>query len=101
MYSTKELGIRIREARRHRSQKSGTDFTPKILAVKIGETTKWVKRLESGEFYPNWDALNFIADVCGVDLKYLIGERMDELEYEEAIRGGQMARKINRDELRT
>jgi transcriptional regulator with XRE-family HTH domain len=101
MYSSKELGMNIKNARRHRSKKSGKEFTVKDLAVKIGETTKWVKRLERGEFYPEWDALNFIADVCGVDIENLIGEKFaDEIEYEDAVKGGQVARTISEEELR-
>ncbi|WP_031515089.1 helix-turn-helix domain-containing protein [Desulfofalx alkaliphila] len=101
MYSTKELGIRVREARRQRSKKSGEDFSQRKLAYKIGETTKWVRRLESGEFYPDWDALNFIADVCGVDIEYLTGESFeDEIEYEEATQGGRVAGRISEDQLR-
>ena len=99
MYSTKELGIRVKKARQHRSGRSGMEFTQKQLAAKIGETTKWVKKLEQGQFYPDWDALNFIADVCGVDIKFLIGENIDQIEYEEAICGGETARTIEKEEL--
>ncbi|MEG6616330.1 helix-turn-helix transcriptional regulator [Peptococcaceae bacterium 1198_IL3148] len=101
MYSTKELGNNVKNARRYRSKKSGMEFTSKDLAIKIGETTKWVKRLERGEFYPDWDAINFIADVCGVEVESLIGEKFaDEIEYEDAIKGGKIARTINDEELR-
>lgn len=101
MYSTKELGHNVKNARRYRTKKSGKEFTVKDLAVKIGETTKWVKRLERGEFYPEWDALNFIADVCGVEVETLVGEKFeDEIEYEDAIKGGHVARTISEEELR-
>lgn len=100
MYSAKELGLQIKNARRFRAQRSGEKFTVHDLAYKIGETTKWVKRLERGEFYPDWDALNFIADVCGVDVEKLIGEKFDsELEYQDAIRGGKVAKTIDEREL--
>ena len=99
MYSSKELGMRVKKARQHRSTRSGIEFTQKQLAAKIGETTKWVKKLEHGEFYPDWDALNFIADVCGVDIKFLIGENIDQIEYEEAISGGETSRTIEDKEL--
>lgn len=100
LYSTKEMGLEIKNARRYRAQKSGKEFSVKDLAVKIGETTKWVKRLERGEFYPDWDAINFIADVCGVEVEQLMGEHFsDQVEYEDAIRGGKVARTLEEREL--
>ncbi len=99
MYTAKELGIQVKKARMHRSKRSGEEFTQKHLAAKIGETTKWVRKLEKGEFYPDWHALNFIADVCGVDIEFLIGEKMDEIEYEEAIKGGEVAATIDNQDL--
>ena len=101
LYSTKQLGINVREARRYRSKKSGIDFSQKALAVKIGETSKWVKRLENGEFYPDWEALNFITDICGVDLEILTGEKFrNGIEYEEAIKDAEVAGIVGEEELR-
>ncbi|WP_066636909.1 helix-turn-helix domain-containing protein [Desulfolucanica intricata] len=100
MYEPKELGLKVKEARRILSKKIGEEFTPKKLAVKIGETSKWVQKLESGQFYPDWDALNFIAEVCGVDLEFLTGENFkNKTEYKDAIEGGDVARKIDLDEI--
>lgn len=94
MYDTKKLGQQVKAAREIRSKKSDLPFTQRNLAQKIGETSKWVKRLENGEFYPDWDTLTLIADTCGVDMAFLLGEEMDQEEYEEAIRGGRVARTI-------
>ncbi|AQS60196.1 helix-turn-helix domain-containing protein [Desulforamulus ferrireducens] len=100
MYSPKELGLRVKRAREHRAKRSGQDFTQKMLAFKIGETSKWVQKLEKGEFYPEWDALNLIADTCAVDIEFLTGENFkDEVDYEEAIKGGHVARNIKQEEL--
>lgn len=100
MYSPKELGLKVKRAREHRAKRSGQDFTQKMLAFKIGETSKWVQKLEKGQFYPEWEPLNLIADTCGISIEFLIGERFEEeVDYEEAIRGGEIARKIRQEEL--
>ncbi|GAB6158481.1 hypothetical protein JCM39194_16810 [Desulfotomaculum varum] len=101
MYSAKELGLKVKRAREYRAKRSGQNFTQKMLAFKIGETSKWVEKLEKGLFYPDWDALNLIADTCGVSVEFLTGENFaDEVDYEEAIRGGRVARHISQQELR-
>ncbi|ABO51419.1 putative transcriptional regulator, XRE family [Desulforamulus reducens MI-1] len=100
MYSSKELGLKVKKAREQRSKRSGQDFTQKMLAFKIGETSKWVQKLEKGQFYPEWDALNLIADTCGVSIQFLIDEDFeDEVDYEEAVKGGQIARTISEEDL--
>lgn len=99
MNDLKILGIKVREARDIRSGKSGKQFTQKMLAAKIGETVKWVKKLERGEFYPDWDSLVLLADTCGVDIKYILGEDLDRTSYKDITMGGQVARNIDRYEL--
>lgn len=100
MYDTKELGIKVKRARELRSKRSDIPFTQKRLAAKIGETSKWVQKLESGQLYPDWDQINLIADICGVSLEFLTGERFrDDIEYQDAIKGGRVARTIPEDEL--
>lgn len=100
MYSPKELGLKVKRARENRAKRSGQDFTQKMLAFKIGETSKWVQKLEKGEFYPEWDALNLIADTCGVDIEFITGEKFaEEVDYEEAVKGGYVARTIEQEEL--
>lgn len=100
MHSPKELGLKVKRAREHRANRGGQEFTQKMLAFKIGETSKWVQKLEKGQFYPEWDPLNLIADTCGVDIEFITGEKFeDEVDYEEAIKGGKVARTIERDEL--
>jgi len=100
MNDLKTLGAKAREAREVRTRRSGREFTQKMLAGKIGETEKWVRKLERGEFYPDWDSLALLADTCGVDMEFLLGEDMDRSSYEEATRGGQVARTMDREELR-
>ncbi|MFZ5634319.1 MAG: helix-turn-helix domain-containing protein [Bacillota bacterium] len=100
MNDLKTLGARVREARAVRGRRSGREFTQKMLAAKIGETVKWVKKLERGEFYPDWDSLALLADTCGVDTSFLLGEELDRSRYEEAIRGGQVAKTMDMEELR-
>ncbi len=100
MNDLKTLGARVREARAVRSRRSGKQFTQRMLAAKIGETEKWVKKLERGEFYPDWDSLALLADTCGVDLEMLLGEDLDRNKYEEIIRGGRVASTIDMEELR-
>jgi len=100
VYSLKELGLKIKEARDYRAKRSGQPFSQKMLAFKIGETSKWVQKAEKGQFYPEWDALQLIADTCGVSIKFLTGEDFkDDIDYEEAIKGGREARKISEEEL--
>ncbi|MHB8917730.1 MAG: helix-turn-helix domain-containing protein [Desulfocucumaceae bacterium] len=100
MNDLKTLGSRVFEARAVRGRRSGKQFTQKMLAAKIGETAKWVKKLERGEFYPDWDSLVLLADTCGVDTEFLLGQNLDRSAYQEATRGGQVARTIDREELR-
>lgn len=100
MNDLKTLGSRVFEARAVRGRRSGKQFTQKMLAAKIGETVKWVKKLERGEFYPDWDSLMLLADTCGVDTEFLLGENMGRSAYQEATRGGQVAKTIDRAELR-
>lgn len=100
MYSPKELGLRVKRARENRAKRSGQDFTQKMLAFKIGETSKWVQRVEKGLMYPEWDPLSLIADTCGVSIEFITGESFEtEIDYEEAIKGGVEARKIRSEEL--
>ena len=100
MYSPKELGLKVKKAREHRAKRSGQDFSQKMLAFKIGETSKWVQKLEKGQFYPEWDALNLISDTCGVDIEFLTEEKFEsEVEYEEAVKGGYVTRRIEQEEL--
>ncbi|MBO8137444.1 MAG: helix-turn-helix transcriptional regulator [Desulfotomaculum sp.] len=101
MYSSEQLGENVKKARQLHSKNTGDNFTQQDLAVQIGETVKWVKQLERGEFYPSWDALNFIADVCRVDLDFLVGEDFaGEKEYEEAVKGGEVAMTIDDEKLK-
>lgn len=98
MNDLKTLGVKVREAREIRSRRSGREFTQKMLAAKIGETIKWVRKLEKGEFYPDWDSLVLLADTCGVDVSFLLGEEMDRLGYQDAVSGGQVTRTIDEEE---
>ncbi|MCL4440974.1 MAG: helix-turn-helix domain-containing protein [Firmicutes bacterium] len=100
MNDTKTLGVRVREARDNRSRRSGKQFTQQMLAAKIGETLKWVRKLEKGEFYPDWDSLILLADTCGVETSFLLGEDLDREKYNDIIRGGQVSRTIDSEELR-
>ncbi|MFZ5645396.1 MAG: helix-turn-helix domain-containing protein [Bacillota bacterium] len=99
MNDLKTLGAKVREARDIRSRRSGKDFTQQMLAAKIGETLKWVKKLEKGEFFPDWDSLLLVADTCGVETSFLLGEEMDRDRYQDIIAGGQVSRTIEREEL--
>ncbi|MDO7785632.1 helix-turn-helix domain-containing protein [Desulforamulus aquiferis] len=100
MYSPKELGLRVKRAREHRAKRSGQEFTQKMLAFKIGETSKWVQKVEKGLMYPEWEPLNLIADTCGVSIDFITGESFEsEIDYEESVRGGVEARKISTEDL--
>lgn len=87
MNDLKTLAAKVREAREIRAKRSGRPFTQKDLAAKIGETVKWVKKLERGEFYPDWDSLSLLADTCGVDIHFLLGEELDRNGYQDAVFG--------------
>lgn len=100
MNDTKTLGVKVREARDNRSRRSGKQFTQQMLAAKIGETHKWIRKLEKGEFYPDWDSLVLLADTCGVETSFLLGENLDREKYNDIIRGGQVSRTIDSEELR-
>ncbi|KJS01548.1 MAG: XRE family transcriptional regulator [Peptococcaceae bacterium BRH_c4a] len=98
MNDLKTLGAKVREAIDIRSKRSGKQFTRKMLAAKIGETVKWIKKLERGEFYPDWDSLVLLADTCGVEVSFVLGEQMDRMSYQDIIAGGQVARTIDKGE---
>lgn len=99
MNDLRTIGTKVREARDVRSKRSGRQFTQNMLAAKIGETVKWVKRLERGEFYPDWDSLVLLADTCGVEVSFILGEQLDRMSYQDITSGGQVARTIDKGEL--
>ncbi|MFZ5597880.1 MAG: helix-turn-helix domain-containing protein [Bacillota bacterium] len=99
MNDLKTLGAKVREAREIRSRRSGREFTQQMLAAKIGETLKWVKKLEKGDFYPDWDSLTLLADTCGVEVSFLLGENMDRMTYQDAVSGGEVAKTIGQEDL--
>ncbi len=99
MNDLKIIGAKVREARDIRSKRSGKQFTQKMLAAKIGETVKWVKKLERGELYPDWDSLFLLADTCGVEVSFILGEKIDRMSYQDIISGGQVSRTIDIAEL--
>ena len=99
MNDLKTLGVKVREAREIRTRRSGKEFSQKMLAAKIGETLKWVKKLEKGELYPDWDSLVLLADTCGVEMSFLLGEEMDRDTYRDILSGGEVSRTLDRNEL--
>lgn len=96
MYEAKEMGLRVKIAREQRAKKTNRPFTQKMLAAKIGETSKWVKKVERGEFYPDWDSLSLMVDICGVNIAFVLGEDFsNRSQYEDALRGGEVSRTID------
>lgn len=49
-------------------------LTQKVLAEKVSATVQYISILECGRATPSLEMAKDLADVCGVDIPYLLGE---------------------------
>ena len=74
MVDKKELGLRIKLARRRFSKKKNVKLTQHALAEKINVSRSYIGDIESGRTYPTFIVLKAIAEACDVPLVYLTEE---------------------------
>ncbi|MTI81966.1 MAG: helix-turn-helix transcriptional regulator [Firmicutes bacterium] len=86
LYDSKQVGTNIKKARMHKSAEVGFGYTKKLLADAMEEPPHIINMLESGDYYPDYEHIEKIAEICGVSIKFLVGEEFKELDsYFEAI----------------
>lgn len=68
--SKKDLGEKIKEARKIKSANIGKRYTGEMLASDIGISRSYLGDIESGRTYPNYVLLNKIADACNVPFSF-------------------------------
>jgi transcriptional regulator with XRE-family HTH domain len=86
--SKKEIGSKIKEARKIKSEQIVQKYTQKMLANELGISRGYLGDVEAGRTYPNYILLSKIADVCRVPFNFFgedsILERLDENKEESA-----------------
>jgi len=66
----KEMGLKIKEARKIKGEKIGKRYTGNMLAVDLDISRSYLGDLESGRLYPNYTLLTKIAETCEVPLSF-------------------------------
>lgn len=84
LISKKELGIKIKEARKLKTEKTNEKYNGENLAEDVGISRSYLGDFESGRKYPSYDLLTKIAQACDVpieffgDTDYLLGELIEK-----------------------
>ena len=73
--SKKEIGLLIKEARKHKSQITGRKYTQGILAEDLELSRGYIGDIENGRIYPSYVLLNRIAEKCEVPLSFFEEEK--------------------------
>lgn len=97
--SKEELGKLIKEARKLKGKKLGSNFTQKDLGEEVGISRSYVGDIESGRTYPSYALLSKIADVCGVALDFFQDEKQINDDIDTFIK--MQMKNISADELIT
>lgn len=66
----KEMGLKIKEARKIKGDKIGKRYTGNMLATDLDISRSYLGDLESGRVYPNYTLLSKIAEKCEVPLSF-------------------------------
>lgn len=66
----KELGKRIKEARKIKSEKTQKKYTGQNLADDLGISRSYLGDIESGRSYPSYRLLSKIANICNIPLSF-------------------------------
>ncbi len=86
-YESTKIGLNIRKARMLKSAQVGFGYTRKMLADAMEEQPHIIAVLESGKYYPDYEHIKKIAEICDVSIKFLVGEDFQDADnYIEAIR---------------
>ncbi|MFT5874491.1 MAG: transcriptional regulator with XRE-family HTH domain [Clostridium sp.] len=72
--SKKEIGLLIKEARKHKSEVLGNKYTQNMLAKDLVLSRGYIGDIENGRIYPNYVLLNKIAEKCEVSLSFFEDE---------------------------
>jgi repressor LexA len=76
--SRKDLGEKVKQARKIKSQETGSKFTQSMLADELGISRGYLGDVESGRIYPNYVLLNKIAGICGIPFSFFAEEDIPE-----------------------
>lgn len=68
--SKKELGMKIKEARKIKGDKLGHKYTGQDLSTDLNLSRSYIGDIESGRKYPNYALLNQIASVLDVPISF-------------------------------
>ena len=72
--SKKEIGILIKDARKHKSKIISKKYTQNMLAEDLVLSRGYIGDIENGRIYPNYVLLNKIAEKCEVSLSFFEDE---------------------------
>ncbi|MBO8138433.1 MAG: helix-turn-helix transcriptional regulator [Desulfotomaculum sp.] len=96
LYDKKQIGANIKKARMNKSAQLGFGYTRKLLADAMEEPAHIITKLEAGEYYPDYEHIKKISEICGVSIKFLVGEEFESMEsYFQAIRAATKNQKKN------
>ena len=85
-YESSRIGLNIRKARMLKSAQVGFGYTRKMLADAMEEQPHIINVLESGKYYPDYEHIKKISEICDVSIKFLVGEDFQDADkYIEAI----------------
>lgn len=79
LYSV-QIGQNIKKARRYKSAQVGFGYTRKMLADAMEEPHHVIAMLEGGKFYPDFEHIKKICDICGVSMEFLVGENFNSTD---------------------
>jgi transcriptional regulator with XRE-family HTH domain len=79
--SKREIGLLIKEARKHKSEIIGRKYTQGMLAEDLELSRGYIGDVENGRIYPSYVLLNRIAEKCEVPLSFFEEEKKN-LTYE-------------------
>jgi SOS-response transcriptional repressors (RecA-mediated autopeptidases) len=77
----KEMGLKIKEARKIKSYKIGKKYTGQMLADDINISRGYLGDIEGGRLYPNYTILSSIAEACEVPLSFF--EETSQLRFDD------------------
>ena len=92
MLSKKQIGDRIKQARKIKAKELNGRYTQEMLANDIEISRSYLGDIESGRTYPTYEVLAKIKDACNVPLNFFedepTTETSDEEKFEENYNNG-------------
>lgn len=80
LFSSIQIGLAIRNARKKKSAEIGFGFTRKMLADAIEESVQIISLLEAGKYYPDFEHIQKISKICGVTIEDLVGKNFNSMD---------------------